>query len=165
MRAIHASREMIPVGLSMSHNAWQSTHSTFNEYRHLVAQAAGIPLPLMYGWYEAAESLSVIAQFLKLTSAQAPATDEIGTIVRLLPLSWDILRPDAVHPFLMANPNIRKGLAVHHLEPLAARLQELVPAIRALDDKPYYNDWEDKTVQLINGLRNAASKNEMCTFC
>jgi hypothetical protein len=147
------------MGLDVSHDCWHGAYSAFGTWRTKLAELAGIPLPLMEGFYEPPRGFP-----------GAQARDELleniiyGTGVhKYLPLSWDILKPDPLHVLLNHSDcegEIRYGM----LRPLADRLESLLPLLPTEPHWGHIGNWQEKTQKFIDGLRLAAERHENVRF-
>jgi hypothetical protein len=93
------------MGLDTTHDCWHGAYSAFNRFRHGIARAIGLDLASMWGF-----------------------TDGTGRTG----IAWDLLRPDPIHA-LLNHSDCEGEIAVADLLPLAARLDELIPALEAID--------------------------------
>ena len=178
------------MGLDTSHGCWHGAYSAFTRWRTVLAQAAGIPLWLMEGYYappeadliartaprafafSVGESGGFVATKDSLTSALADAAER-GDAGRweawsskfrdALPLQWEMLKPDPLHA-LLDHSDCEGSIAASDCAPLADRLEELLSELPAEDDPGHIGNWRAKTETFIAGLRLAASKNEDVEF-
>jgi hypothetical protein len=91
------------MGLDTTHNAWHGPYSSFNQWRHWLAEQIGIPLEIMEGFYLNDDKL--YPNLFMLLEYKFPAGDELemAEVRRLknkLPLKWNVLKPDPLHKLL-----------------------------------------------------------------
>jgi len=91
------------MGLDTTHDAWHGPYSSFNRWRHWLADQIGIPLELMEGFYSDEDRL--YPDLFTLLEYKYPNGDEldmsgIRRLKKKLPLSWDAFKPNALHKLL-----------------------------------------------------------------
>ena len=147
------------MGLSVSHDCWEGSYSSFHRWRVKLADVVGIPLDLMEGYSQG--NLLDSAVILQ----NDPRYKHIGdALINYLsrPVQWDILKPDILH-VLLHHSDCDGYLPVEVLEPLADRLSELLPLLDG-DGGGHIGSYRDKTKKFIDGLRLAASLGEQVEF-
>lgn len=144
------------MGLDTTHGCWHGSYIAFHHWRRKIAEVAGIPLPLMEGFYERPhfppDADKIIANVI------------YGTAVHdHLPLKWEALKPDPLHELLNHSDydgELRYGV----LRPLADRLEGLLPLLPDEDAGGHIGNWREKTQTFIDGLRLAAERGEAVGF-
>ncbi len=143
------------MGLDVSHGCWSGAYSSFARFRQYVAEAAGIPLDLMEGFYR-------------------PPPDSQSTLdlawVRVskhLPLRWDAWESDPIVK-LLHHSDCDGSLNVEDLRPIARRLRDLRHAIYGIvvmRVEAVGADYIDAKVDAwIKGLELAAERGERVEF-
>lgn len=129
------------MGLSVSHDAFQGPYSAFHAWRIKIALAAGLYLELMEGY-----SGRDVTRFP-------------------FPLRWSLLEYDVLH-VLLRHSDSDGDIAPDVCMRLADRLEQLLPALpdATLDEDFRRDHWRTQTRQFIEGLRLAASRNQMLEF-
>lgn len=127
------------MGMTISHNAFQGSYSTFNQWRMKLAAAIGLYLELMEGYNS-------------LRDARYP-----------YPMKWELLKPDALYGLFYTEGD---HIPTEQCSALADRLEELLPQLPSADFGEHWdrNYWREMTQQFIAGLRKAASQNEPLSF-
>lgn len=177
------------MGLDTSHDCWHGAYSAFNRWREGIAKAAGIPLPLMEGFYYPPEPELVertkprasafsnehggfIATRDSLTTALADAAERgdagrweawTAKFREFFPMSWEALKPDPIHA-LLNHSDCEGSIPASDCAPLASRLEELLPLLPDEDAGGHIGNWRSKTQTFIDGLRLAASKRQDVKF-
>lgn len=166
------------MGLDTTHGCWHGAYSAFGRWRDGLAQAAGIPLHLMEGFYSADPS-EVFHGVPSRAALEWAAPREGGPlckshygpelyhwierVIEWLPISWDVLKPDVLH-VLLNHSDYDGEIEAEYCAPLADRLEELLPLLPSERDAGHIGDWREKTQQFIDGLRLAASQGEAVGF-
>lgn len=139
------------MGLDTTHNCWHGGYIYFMHWRKAIARAAGLPpLEAMENFFDGqkfAKHKSLLPDVLVFLWPDAIMDD--------LPIRWEALRPDVLHE-LLNHSDYDGKLPAAICAPLADRLAELLPILPEA--------WNDLTVQFIEGLRVAASRNEDVEF-
>jgi hypothetical protein len=148
------------MGLDISHDAWSGAYSAFSRWRDKLAEVVAIPLPLMQGHYGHLFPLDNIAND---PTVPVWSKDALMGYHNLLPISWDILKPDVLH-ILLHHSDCDGTIEAEHLIPLADRLAEILPLLPDGDGGGHIGNWRAKTQQFIDGCRLAASLNEPLIF-
>jgi hypothetical protein len=79
-------------------------------------------------------------------------------------IPWKILGNDPL-VYLLNHSDCDGQIEIHHLDPLANRLEELLPVLETYGDGGgHIGKYADKTRTFINGLRLAASRGEPVLF-
>ena len=124
------------MGLDTTHNCWHGPYSAFNWWRDEVARIADV-------------------QF----------TDEVfdampdGALYGRWPET-----PDEPLWVLLAHSDCEGAIYPAQALPLAARLQELVPALEQAEAEASHRGLVARTLRFINGLRKAAAAGEAVEF-
>lgn len=153
------------MGLDTSHNCWHGSYGTFNEWRRALADVAGVPLDLMERWYEAPEQTAIEWAMPRdggpmCGSYYGPVLHMwIEKSVRWLPIAWETLKPDVLY-VLLDHSDCDGDIPVEYCAPIADRLEQLMPDL----PRDLRWDWQEKTQQFIDGLRQAAAANEAVDF-
>jgi hypothetical protein len=80
-----------------------------------------------------------------------------------LPISWDCLKPDALH-FLLHHSDCDGEIPADLCAGIADRLEELLPKLPPGEGGGHIGDWRDKTQAFIDGLREASELGEAVDF-
>lgn len=153
------------MGLDTTHDAWHGGYMAFNEWRRTLADAAGIPLDLMEGFYEPPEETSMMWAAPReggpmCGSHYGPSLHSwITKAIRYVPISWEIIKPDPL-VVLLDHSDCEGDIPAEYCAPLADRLEELLPNI---PDGGVWN-WPGLTRRFIDGLRRAAVAGEAVEF-
>src|SRR6266566_4236438 len=78
-------------------------------------------------------------------------------------ITWQVLGKDPL-VILLNHSDCDGIIEVKDCEPLANRLEELLPLLPKEDDLGHIGSWQNKTQQFIDGLRLAASRGEDVDF-
>jgi hypothetical protein len=149
------------MGLDTTHNAWHGAYSAFHRWRVKLAEVVGIPLELMEGFYGG--QIAETADRLTAGKAEPPLyIERLRDYDALLPITWDILKPDVLH-FLLHHSDCDGDIPAELCSPLADRLEELLPLLEG-DGGGHVGDYRQKTQKFIDGLRLAASLGEAVEF-
>ena len=147
------------MGLDISHDCWSGAYSAFHRWRKEIAKAGGIPLEAMEGFFggHIEDCINVVADRITLGRAiQRFAEDN-------LPVKWESLRPDILHVLL--NHSDCGGKIEHkNCEPLADRLEKILPRLPEGDGGGHIGNWRAKTQTFIDGLRRAHDAGEDVEF-
>jgi hypothetical protein len=139
------------MGLDMSHDAWHGAYSAFSRYRNQVAEAAGYALETIDGEYGRRE-------YVRLDWDAFPDATIDG--------DWGDVVPDDALLYLIVHSDCEGHLEPEACARLADRLEDLMPKIRNIPKADFgpVRTAADKTQQLIDGLRRAASVPERLEF-
>lgn len=166
------------MGLDTTHGCWHGAYSAFGRWRDGLAKAADIPLQLMEGFYSSDPTdyihgpPSKAALEWMMPREGGPICKShygpelhywVERITEWLPITWDVLKPDALH-VLLNHSDCDGQIATEHCAPLADRLEELLPLLPLERDGGHIGDWREKTQQFISGLRLAAARGEAVEF-
>jgi hypothetical protein len=151
------------MGLDISHDAWHGAYSAFDRWRTTLAEIVGIPLNLMEGHHGYIKTLTDAINVIDVKPMDTVYRDIILDYAKLIPISWDILKPDVLH-VLIHHSDCDGIIEVEHLESLAKRLEELLPLLPEGNGGGHIGDWREKTQKFIDGCRLAASLNEPLEF-
>ena len=165
------------MGLDVSHGCWSGAYSAFMRWRRQIAKCAGIPLPLMEGYYvppneEVLEWLRPREGGPLCRSHLGPAlTYWLDDVQSALPLSWEPFRWNWRVGFsdplivLLNHSDCDGKIDSEDCAHLAERLEGLLPQLRELSDDPgHIGSWVEKTQRFIDGLRLAAAAGEAVEF-
>ena len=160
------------MGLDTTHGCWHGGYISFMAWRQKLAEAAGIPLALMEGFYSdkmpnsPSVALRLIAEMDKM---RRPGRETDWTIEVLqeafksFPLKWAMLAPDPLH-ILLCHSDCEGSIAAADCGPIADSLERLLPALPDKEAGGHIGNWRAKTQTFIDGLRLAASKGEDVEF-
>lgn len=151
------------MGLDTTHDCWHGAYSAFHRWRIEIARVEGIPLELMAGYYSDDSMLNL--HRLANVLANSPFdmfANTLDGLHRILPISWDLLKPDILY-VLLHHSDCEGELPADVCGPLADRLEELLPRLSG-DFGGHVGDIREKTQKFIDGLRLAASRNEPVEF-
>lgn len=164
------------MGLDTTHGCWHGAYSAFGRWREGLAFAAGIPLHMMERYYSpgdvfygppSSDALEWIAPREGGPLCKSHYGPELhywfDRMLKWLPISWDVLKPDILH-ILLDHSDCDGWIPAEQCGPLADRLEELLPLLPTTPDDGHIGDWRVKTQAFIDGLRLAASKNENVEF-
>jgi len=151
------------MGLDVSHGCWHGAYSAFMTWRCKLAEIAGLPpLYLMEGFYKEGNPLTDPcwrSQFDKEGSSWYLWRE----MQRSLPIRWECLNPDILYE-LLYHSDCDGTLEVEILEPLAKRLEDLLPLLPTEPQRGHIGDWREKTQDFIDGLRLASERKEIVEF-
>lgn len=143
------------MGLDTTHNCWQGSYSAFSRWRDQLGEIAGYT-------------------FHKNKWGQQLVDIDWGNVESIIGLDlngiWPFvpIRPDGTPDALMillAHSDCEGYIQSNMCEPLANRLEELLPELEKLeDDRGHIGNWSDKTKQFIKGLRLASKGGERVGF-
>lgn len=156
------------MGLDTTHGCWHGAYSAFSRWRMKLAEVAGVPLPLMEGYYrgvpaEALEWLAPRAGGPRCGHYLGPMLHgHLEEMLPFLPLSWDALKPDVLHE-LLNHSDTDGEIPADVCGPLADRLAELLPLLDG-DGGGHIGSYREKTEIFIAGLRAAAAAGEPVEF-
>jgi|SRR3989304_2461194 len=149
------------VGLDTTHDCWHGAYSAFNRWRNKLALSAGYML-----YKHGAGGPGIDADLLIYESALI----DWGLVrAKELEGDWDAIpvridgTPDPLL-LLLAHYDCEGYLKVEHLEPLALRLQELLPSLGDDEGGGHIGLYREKTQTFIDGLRKAAEARERVEF-
>lgn len=158
------------MGLDVSHGCWRGAYSAFHRWRSQLAKLAGIPLPLLEGYYK--EPYPDSMEWAQPREGGPLCGDPRGPllyhwvedITAVLPLEWWPWRDDPLVA-LLDHSDCDGEIDAADCEPLARRLEELLPLLAELEDDPgHVGNWVAKTQRFIDGLRAAAAAGEAVDF-
>lgn len=165
------------MGLDVSHGCWRGAYSAFGRWRRQLARCAGIPLPLMEGYYvpprpECLDWARPRRGGPRCGAPEGPSLyDWITQMREALPLSWDLFkwnwRVGVEDPLivLLDHSDCDGEIDSEDCALLAERLEGLLPQLRELPDDPgHIGNWVEKTQQFIDGLWRAAAAGEAVDF-
>ena len=136
------------MGLDCSHDCWHGAYTAFNRWRMKIAELAGIPLPLMEGYY----------------GHHRVRDSDVPELCRpFLPISWEVLQEDPIH-ILLDHSDCEGRITWSDCGRLADRLEEFVLGMPEEDDGGHIGNWRETTEQFIRGLRLAHSRQEDVEF-
>ena len=166
------------MGLDTTHDCWHGAYSAFTRWRTKLAEAAGIPLFLMDGYYIQDDQWTNSSPPLDALAWAAPGTDGRGPacgshygpalhnwitgIARWLPISWDVLKDDPLL-VLLNHSDCEGEILAKDCAPLADRLEALLPLLTG-DGGGHIGSYQEKTRTFITGLREAAAAGENVGF-
>ncbi len=149
------------MGLDTTHDCWHGPYSRFHRWRQELAKVAGVPLPLMEGFY--AKPPTEAVEWLAPRTGGPACRSHLGPwlhgwvqdVEEALPIEWGSLRPDILH-VLLSHSDCDGEIASADCGPLADRLETLKPEMD--------HDWAESTQRFIDGLRDAAAAGENVVF-
>lgn len=155
------------MGLDCSHNAWHGAYSAFMRWRQKVAEVAGLPpLELMDGFYTRLNRTGATLYHGINTHEPAYGPDSrpfLAYIDDRLPISWDCLKPSALHE-LLNHSDCDGCIASDRCGPIADALEALIPLLPDEDAGGHIGNWRTKTKQFVDGLRAASVSGEELNF-
>ncbi len=147
------------MGLDTTHNCWHGAYSAFSRFRNAIAEIAGIPLPLMDGFYSSfpvAES--------NLTPLDKEAAERLK---RYLPIKWETLRFDPA-TFLLNHSDCEGIIEDSKCRWLAIRLEEIAEMITPEHVERYggghLHDLKAQVLQFAKGCSDAYNAGENVEF-
>jgi len=143
------------MGLDTSHDCWHGAYSAFMRWRQKIAELAGIPLPLMEGFYDPSDATNP----LKCSSYEFG----VETWNRFLPIQWETLRDDPLH-YLLSHSDCDGKLDTRVCKAIADRLEQVLPHLPEGTGGGHVGDWRETTRQFIKGLNEAWNKGEDVEF-
>lgn len=150
------------MGLGVSHDCFRGAYSAFMRLRQAIAAAAGLPpLQLMDGYYEEG---AIVPRFLFSDEEKAGDFSKHPTLGKL-PIKWDYFETDPLVT-LLTHSDCEGEIAAADCEPLAARLEELLPKLGS-DGGGHLEavgGVRGATELFIAGLRRAAAAGEDVEF-
>ena len=140
------------MGLDVSHDCWHGAYSAFLRWRHKLAEVAGYEIATIRyddGWPSEMETIML-------------DWGHLGTEEHLMG-KWD-KTPDDPLLVLLVHSDCDGYIYPEQMEPLARRLEELLPLLPKDDDRGHIGNWKNKTQQFIDGLQYAVMKDEVVEF-
>lgn len=149
------------MGLDTSHGCWGGPYTAFMRWRQKVAEAAGIPLMLMEGFFQPNDLLigALVSHIAQEDLAKSQWDHEI---MRWLPVKWESLKPDPLH-VLLNHSDADGAIAAADCGPVADRLEALLPRLDG-DGGGSLGDYRAAAERFIRGLRAAAAVGEAVEF-
>lgn len=155
------------MGLDCSHNAWHGGYSAFMRWRKEIADVAGLPpLELMDGFYASLDATGATLYHGMNTNQPAYGPDSRPFMAGLddcLPISWDCLKPSALHE-LLSHSDCDGEIAAERCGPIADALEPLIALLPDEDAGGHIGNWRETTAQFVAGLRAAAAAGEALRF-
>jgi hypothetical protein len=150
------------MGLDTSHNCWHGAYSAFHRWRTKLAEIAGLPpLELMEGFFFPERSGNPFwMQYQE--DKKSGFVDEYSVWARL-PIKWDLYEKDPL-TILLRHSDCDGEIEWQDCEPIADRLEELLPKLPKGEAWGHIGNWKDKTSQFIEGLRKAFKAKENVDF-
>lgn len=158
------------MGLDTTHDCWHGSYGSFSIFREKLAEAAGIPLDLMEGFYS--EPYSESMEWLAPREGGPLCGDVRGTLIhawierhvtKWAPIAWESLKSDVLH-VLLDHSDYDGDIPAEQCAPLADRLEELLPNVGDGAGNWPVGIWRERTQTFIDGLRLAASRGEAVEF-
>jgi hypothetical protein len=147
------------MGLDTTHNCWHGAYSAFNRWRDKLAEVAGYTFHESVGSHDPIGSVIIDIDWGNIEKT-------IGTDLNG---EWPAIpvRPDGTPDpliILLAHSDCEGELQTEFLEPLADRIEELIPHLGEEDGGGHIGLFKDKTEKFVKGLRLAAKRNEKVEF-
>lgn len=137
------------MGLSTSHGCWLGSYVAFSHWREQLAEAAGYWVaPLTFG--DGVSRETIILDWGHVTQANLMG-------------EWQPPPPDPLM-VLLAHHDCDGRIYARDCNPLADRLEALLPDLPDEDAGGHIGFWREKTQTFIDGLRLAASRGEDVDF-
>ena len=133
------------MGLDTTHGCWHGAYSAFSRWRDKLAEVAG------YEFYE--DERGRKHPLIDWGNISATIGPELFGRWPAIPV-----RPDGTPDpliILLAHSDCEGELLCEHLEPLASRLEELLPLLTDVEDGGHIGSYREKTETFIEGLREA----------
>lgn len=143
------------MGLDTTHDCWHGAYSAFSRWREMLAEVAGYTVNKVT-FSDGYSTLLVMIDWAQVKEEQLNG-------------DWDRIpcrldgTPDPLL-ILITHYDCEGHIKVEHLEPLAARLEELLPALEGKDGLGHIGLYTEKTQTFIDGLRAAAAAGERVEF-
>lgn len=149
------------MGLDVSHDAWSGAYGAFSRWRDALAGAAGYEL----AWIATGELFEEGRPPIgKWVPTRQIVLIDWGHIVRKnYDGEWDDMPHDPLI-LLIAHSDCDGHIYNEHLEPLIARLTELLPAIEGQNGGGHLGDIRATTERFIAGCRAALAAGESLEF-
>jgi hypothetical protein len=152
------------MGLDVSHDAWHGAYSAFARFREKLALLAGIPLPVMQGFFDPSEWTWPFTQGDQIVGLKKGALPfRLERALMFLPLKWDRYESDPICA-LLNHSDCEGTIDVKDLLPLAARLRELVEKNEDENLGGHCPSWKEAAIQFAEGCEAAAAQNEPLDF-
>ena len=147
------------MGLDTSHRCWHGAYSAFMRWREKLAELTGYPpLILMEGFYTK-DNWNDVVKILRDKGHDWVA----GLLAAGLPISWGLFNPDPLI-ILLRHSDCDGLIESKDCDPIADRLEELMPLLPKCEGVGHIGNWRDKTQAFIDGLREAARLGENVDF-
>lgn len=141
------------MGLDVSHDAWHGGYGLFHLWRQCLANAYGVPLELMEGFWDV-KRLSQPDVIKYFTEFPKPP----------LPISWDAVKvPEAVKE-LLHHSDCDGEIDAKTCGELAKELKRILPKITSLFPRWTDADVKDLTKKFADGCEAAFKANEPLDF-
>lgn len=151
------------MGLDTSHDCWHGAYSAFMTWRTKLASVAGLPpLELMEGFFRPLNS-DFLPTLYSRKGHDDTSDDPLSRLDEQLPISWDCLKPDPLHE-LLVHSDCEGEIPWESCKGIADSLEKLLPDLPKEDHWGHIGNWEDKTKQFIDGLRDAYDSKENVDF-
>jgi len=160
------------MGLDVSHGCWSGGYIGFHFWRCKLAQVAGLPpLEMMEDFYDRDRWWASVRDagtggMMRHVRLDQRATNISSTVtdnMEQLPIRWACLRPDPLH-ILLRHSDCDGSIDWIDCEPIAQRLEELVPLLPEGDGPGHVRNWKDTTAKFASGLREAGRAKEDVVF-
>lgn len=135
------------MGLDTTHDAWHGAYSAFSRWRDKLWEVAG------YDFSPDPES----------SWRQFPKLNWDAITEKNLQGEWESTPEDPLI-VLIAHSDCDGSIYPEQAEPLADRLEQLLPLLPADPDNGHIGVWQDKTQKFIDGLRLAVTRGEPVGF-
>lgn len=177
------------MGIDTSHDCWHGAYSAFMRWRQEIARAAGIPLMIMEGFYDAPDGalirrtqpranamrpsgggMTITREMLSESLTDAAERGDAGRWEAWsskwrdsLPIKWQSLKPDPIHT-LLNHSDCEGSIAAADCGPLADALEKLIPLLPTEPGWGHVENWKHTTRRFVDGLRAAAKASEDVKF-
>lgn len=138
------------MGLLVSHDCWHGAYSAFTTWRNKIAEVAGYQVTRIVWDEDRYNPPQPVIDWGHVTKAQLMG-------------EWEET-PDDPLLVLIAHSDCEGKIHPEQAEPLADRLEELLPRLPDEEVRGHIGHWREKTQAFIDGLRDAAAADEVVEF-
>lgn len=147
------------MGLDITHDCWHGGYISFHVWRTGIARAFGIPYDLMEGLYRG--SVETFFYVNPRTELEKSAWLEFTS---MLPLKWDMLKPDPVH-ILLTHSDCNGEISWEDAGAIVDSLEKIIPLLPDGEGGGHVGNWKITTQKFVDGLRKANKAKENVEFC
>lgn len=144
------------MGLDTTHDCWHGSYGTFSRWRTEIAKAAGIPLGMMAGHWEDQDDPN-FPFWVKVESYWQREYRQF------LPIQWIHFESDPIC-YLLHHSDCDGELSWEICGELANRLEGLIPQLSEANYHGHMDNWKNKTMLFVTGLRTAFEAKENVEF-